>query len=251
MKDDSQNNIGSERLVEFLTEDLKETGEYLRETDRKLSFLIQAYTGAFLLIATLSVNNIITRQELRSETGLVLVLIFIFFTGWLYVFSLRCKETKQMYIHRMNFLRREMHYFLSNKNYDLAGYWTTVDRDEPKAESEAGSHPSRKTKPRRVGLDDLYPNALRYLLFILCAALAYIATRIAEKYSVIGAEPRPQFLLFLTGSLISIVIVSRFTRALEEENEQRIEHHKEIYTPCSEKRANPSPVSSDAGLRSA
>jgi len=40
-------NDNSNNKFEFLTDDFKETGEHLRDTDRKLSVLIQIYTVSF------------------------------------------------------------------------------------------------------------------------------------------------------------------------------------------------------------
>ena len=133
-------------LVEFLVEDLKETGEHLRDTDRKLSLLIQIYAGSFVLVATLSVNGIIKIEEFIGVPGFALSVFLFLFTWWLFVYSLRSKELKVIYIRRMNFLRREMHILLRTKHKELPGFWTDV-----------GDY----IKTNKVGLDDLYPSALR------------------------------------------------------------------------------------------
>lgn len=175
----------SNRLVEFLIEDLKETGEHLRDTDRKLSFLIQIYTGAFVLIASLSVNGVFNAPNLLDYPGLILIMFFVFFTWWLFIYALRSKETKAIYIRRMNFLRREMHYYLQSKHKDLPGYWTDTQLTKlTKQMLSSVSSPAGARKLKRVGLDDLYPIALQGILVLLSFAFAFVlATKISKQFT--------------------------------------------------------------------
>src|SRR3990172_5501421 len=153
------------QLVDLLIHDLKETGEHLRDTDRKVSFVIQLYGGGFLLLATLAVgaweSGIGQATALISVPGLVLLALIFLFTFWLFHFTLKTRSLKKEYISRMNFLRAEAHYFLKNPSLELAGYWTVT---------KSG---------RGVGLDDLSPHGLRVVMLLVALFSSYVVSSLA------------------------------------------------------------------------
>jgi hypothetical protein len=213
-----ENNI----LIEFLVEDLKETGEHLRDTDRKLSLLIQIYAGAFVLIATLSVNGIIKIEEFVGVPGFALSVFLFFFTWWLFVYSLKSKELKVIYIRRMNFLRREMHILLKTKHKELPGFWTDV-----------GDY----VKTNKVGLDDLYPLALRWIIALFGVLSVYILDQVLCKYSLI----RPLNVYYLIGvCFFVIVVVAVFTWIQTNKADESIKRKVESFKVSSEKQGDES-----------
>jgi len=231
--DNKENNV----LIEFLTEDLKETGEYLRETDRKLSFLIQIYTGAFVVISTLSANKIIDPKALLGSSGLALIFIFIIFTLWLYVYALKSKETKAVYIHRMNFVRREVHYYLQTKYYDLTGYWTSPELSNSQRKTIAVTpSQSEKTKPKRVGLDDLYPIALRWILILLGVILVIIFSYIIHATFTLGFLKSTRFPPLIVISILVPVIIWLISGILKKNSEKNINDQIKAYQNSSLKR---------------
>lgn len=237
MTENSQTSKEINNLIEFLIEDLKETGELLRETDRKLSFLIQIYTGAFVLIATLSVNKIIDLNALLGISGLALIIIFIFFTRWLFEFSLKSKETKAIYIHRMNFLRREMHYFLQTKHYDLIGYWTSPELSALQSKTLTSLPPVKEAnKPKRVGLDDLYPIALRWILLLLGFVLVFIFSNIIKASVTLVFIRGSQFIPWLVIVILVPTIIWLYTDFLGKENDKSIDKQIKSYKNSSIKR---------------
>jgi hypothetical protein len=157
------------KRVDFLTEDLKETGEHLRDTDRKISFLVQLYAGSFGLITALVglIVVLIDKGVIKIDPSnpdswkineftvplLFLTTIYLALTHWLLVYTLKGRETKQTYINRMNFLRREIHYNLQTSHSDLPGFWTGASNIKWK-----------------IGLDELYPQALSVMI-LLCFGL--------------------------------------------------------------------------------
>jgi len=161
-------------LIDFLTEDLKETGEHLRDTDRKTHLTIQISGGAFVLLVTILAGllqqNVIDLRILIGVPGLVALGMIAPATWWLFLYTLKSKETKQVYIHRMNFLRRMIHQYIGTPQCELTGYWTAsqVRTGEATAPQEGLGLSSKS--PRRIGLDDLYPMALQ-VLFVAVAAL--------------------------------------------------------------------------------
>lgn len=235
MAEKSQNNNKEfDRLIEFLIEDLKETGAHLRDTDRKLSLLIQVYTGAFVLIASLSANDIIAPENYLGVPGLVLIVFFIFFTWWLFVYTLRSKETKSVYIRRMNFLRREMHYYLKHDHKDLPGYWTDSKLTNV-TEQMLKNIPSisKGIKPKRVGLDDLYPIALQGILVLLSLAFAFVlSANIPEKFTTNLGKWSP-FLPYII-SLPIIIFILLYTIKQSKNNQKSIEYQIKTYTLSSE-----------------
>jgi len=237
MTENSQITKEEGSLTEFLIEDLKETGEYLRDTDRKLSFLIQIYTGAIVLIATLSVNDVINKTDFLGVPGLIILLTFIFFTQWLFIYSLKSKETKSIYIHRMNFLRREMHYFLQNKNKDLPGYWTSSELTSITKQLLSNEATDKDKKPKRVGLDDLYPNALRGVLVLLSIAFAFVFSKLMYEIDKLNLKANIAFPFFMTFVFFVItIIIWLYTRKLVKDNENSIKYQIEIYKVSSEQK---------------
>jgi hypothetical protein len=189
----SENNLL--KRVDFLTEDLKETGEHLRDTDRKITFLVQLYAGSFGIITAiigllvvLIDKGIINLSSLKLEDlTLYLMLIITFYvslTFWLLEYTLKGRETKQTYINRMNFLRREIHYNLRTSNSDLPGFWTGVGKNN-----------------KKIGMDDLYPFALT-ILIIVCNVLFIGVLMMKPEWNVIVIGTGFFNLFFLVRSFI-------------------------------------------------
>jgi hypothetical protein len=233
MTGEVQNDNERSQMIEFLTEDLKETGELLRDTDRKLSTLIQIYAGAFVLVGTLATNGLIDGNALFNGLGIQILVVLVFlFTFWLYYYALKSKETKQAYMLRMNFLRREMHYYLRTRRPDLAGYWTASRFAKPKDISEATPPKSARRKPGRVGLDDLYPKALNGTLVILVALFAMLVWEGIHEAPASVWNKSP--LLIGALALVLLALVFSLTASLDRKVEERIEIHKATYAESTE-----------------
>jgi hypothetical protein len=153
-----------EKLIEFLSEDFRDTALHLRDTDRKIEFTFQLYAGAFSLLSSIVISFFafaLGSQNWRTEyntyiMGSVLfLLIFIwFFTWWSFAYSIKGTKMKALYLNRMNFLRNEIYKHLG------------VDMTNSPAFLYASKFlPSESLQ--KVGMVDMFPLGLRYVMIIL------------------------------------------------------------------------------------
>jgi|GEM_PF-3916037 len=203
MSSTNNGNNKTELTINFLTEDLKDTAEHLRETDRKLYVSIQLYSGAFVFVSSLILDDFINIENFHSPFGLGLLIILFFFTFWTFWYSLKINLTKKIFLNRMNFLRREIHKTLRTRNSELLGYWTGKINSQKKEDTESAGGKINKTEPQspiHVGLDDLYPIALQ-------GALVFVMLGIAIIFYEINYEKLRSNFYFLCYSLsLSLII---------------------------------------------
>ena len=218
-------------LVRFLSEDLGHTNELLNLTDQKVALLIRLVSGLFVVIVT----TILALMELGTHVfdtslplswpGLIGYVVFGAFAWWLLLYSFRTIEMKQLYIFRMNFLRREIHYLLGTKNSSLIGYWTADktenrDRDEltDTGQDEINAEAKDAAEERqKIGLDNLYPTGISAFLYGMVALVA-----ISSINTTVGLSDFPAAINSLAtrsdGSivpwLILLGIIAVFTLAL-------------------------------------
>jgi hypothetical protein len=155
---------GNERLIEFLSEDFRDTASHLRDTDRKIEFTFQLYAGAFSLISSLVISflafvlgnvNWNAKNNIYIVEGVLFLLIFIWlFTWWAFEYSIKGTKMKALYINRMNFLRNEIYKHLgvkmtSNPTFLYISKFLPSD------------------SLRKVGMLDMFPLGLRYVMILL------------------------------------------------------------------------------------
>ncbi len=163
----------SVNIKEFLLIDFKETNEHLRETDRKLASLMQVFSGAFAISITLAFslpnkeNSFLDFYQIKIAL-LIIVEMLAFF---LYLYTLRCKITKKVYLIRCNFIRRELHKLYKNPQMDLPGYWTSTNRtqeiEEKISKIKNDNSSLKNSNLEKIGLDDLYPIGLVFIMVVI------------------------------------------------------------------------------------
>lgn len=180
VKDSSEAPRGTYALVEALTQDLRETGEHLRATDRKVYLVVQLYGGFVVILATLVaalLQSDVKLDFLAELPGLAPLLLLMFLSWWVFYFTLRSRELKKTYINRMNFVRREIQIALNNERSAQGGYWTQpVGKDRVSRAQE-----TKMPRLPQVGLDDLYPLGLAILILVLSVPMILLMVQIAER----------------------------------------------------------------------
>jgi len=164
MQSKKQTLAKDEKLVEFLSEDFRDTASHLRDTDRKIEFTFQLYAGAFSLLSSIVLSFLaftLGGESWKVEYNIyVMVIILIlsifvwFFTLWAFIYSIKGTKMKALYMNRMNFLRNEIYKHLG---VIVANSSTFLWADK--------LLPSDAL--RKVGMVDMFPLAFRYVLIFL------------------------------------------------------------------------------------
>lgn len=168
-----------EMLVEFLTEDFRDTAMHLRDTDRKIEFTFQLYAGAFSLLSSIFISFLafaLGSQNWKAEynfyvmQAILFILIFIWlFTFWAFSYSIKGTRMKALYLNRMNFLRNEIYKCLG-KGMEKNPAFFYVKEYLPSGSLQ------------KVGMVDMFPLAYRYAMILLPAPIFIIL------YNILGAS---------------------------------------------------------------
>jgi hypothetical protein len=156
--------LQDEKLVEFLTEDFRDTAMHLRDTDRKIEFTFQLYAGALSLLSSIVITFLafgFGSQNWKVEynfyvmQAILFLLTFIWlFTFWAFSYSIKGTRMKALYLNRMNFLRNEIYKCLGKEMEKNPAFFYV------KEYLPSGSL-------QKVGMVDMFPLAYRFALILL------------------------------------------------------------------------------------
>lgn len=102
-----------EKGLEFLIEDFKDTSEHLRTTQRKMELPFQIYAAGLAVVISALPSLVSFFDEHFADYSnytLVVLLPIIFVANIIFLeWCLRAIETKDLYINRLNFLRKQIY----------------------------------------------------------------------------------------------------------------------------------------------
>jgi hypothetical protein len=170
-----------EKLIEFLSEDFRDTALHLRDTDRKIEFTFQLYAGAFSLLSSIVISFlafVIGSQNWKDEyniyvmESILFLLIFIWlFTWWAFSYSIKGTKMKVLYINRMNFLRNEIYKHLGVKMTNSPAF-LYISKFLPSESLQ------------KVGMLDMFPLGLRYALILLPIPIFIVLYNLLRSFGV-------------------------------------------------------------------
>jgi len=170
-----------EKLIEFLSEDFRDTALHMRDTDRKIEFTFQLYAGAFSLLSSITISFLafaLGSQNWKAEyntyvmVSLLFLLVFIwFFTWWAFAYSVKGTKMKALYLNRMNFLRNEIYKHLGVKM-----------KNSPAFLYASKFLPSESLQ--KVGMVDMFPLGLRYAMIFLPVPIFILLYNLLKSFGV-------------------------------------------------------------------
>jgi hypothetical protein len=194
-----------EKLIEFISEDFRDTSSHLKDTDHKIEFTFQLYAGAFSLLSSIVITFLaigLSSQNWKVEynnyvmQAVLFLLIFIwFFTWWAFMYSIKGTKMKALYLNRMNFLRHEIYKHLEVE--------TT---NSPEFLYVKKFLPSESLQ--KVGMLDMFPLGLRYVMILLPIPIFIILYNLMKSFGV-TFHWTTIFIPF-----IIVVMIAKYTRTV-------------------------------------
>lgn len=181
-----KDNEKHEVAISFMVEDLKDTSEHLRATDKKTEFLFQLFFGGSVALVSAGLVFIQKLLEKDGTKGIAFILITSFLilllglSVWVFELVVRGYSEKIVYVNRMNFLRKKIY---SYGNINLS------------SDKEMFLFTGKQSTSRRLGsgVSNWFLVALYISFFILPVAIG-VLSHIYYEVSVAVAIPVPMMI---------------------------------------------------------
>ncbi len=210
----------NEKLIKFLSVDFRDTSDHLRDTDRKVEFTFQLYAGALSLLVSLlisflafSLGNQSIVNSMLSNTNPVLLftLIILFlielFSWWVFEYSLKGNQNHILHLNRMNFLRKEIYNYVGARVTDSPNFMYT--KEIPPSE--------------RVGMVDMIPVALQWIMVILLFPFVAISYSLIKPIFVSGAILPIVIFIYVVLSTVIYLATRERRKTINKESKTKIE----------------------------